>query len=225
MMYLSQLILNPACRLVQRDLTRPYEMHRTLSHAFPQGETHVARDTDDAAGILFRVDQQEGAISVLVQSKTAPDWAWLAEQHDSRGYHYLSRPVASKAVSIELAEGQILAFRLRANPTKRLSAGKGNIGRRVGIYDEEGQLAWLARKGEQHGFRMLQAQVSRDDKIEIEKAIERDGKVHKLELLSARFDGVLQVTDPDKLIQAVETGIGSAKGFGFGLLSLAPTPP
>ena len=223
MMYLSQLILNPACRLVQRDLARPYEMHRTLSHAFSQGDVHMMRDADDAAGILYRVDQNDGAISLLVQSKTAPDWAWLAEQGDSRGYRYLSRPVASKPVNIELAAGQTLAFRLRANPTKRLGRGaEKNASKRIGLYTEDEQLAWLARKGEQHGFRVLQAQVSRDGKIKNEKAIERDGKEHKLELLSVQFDGVLQVTDPDKLVAAVETGIGSAKGFGFGLLSLAP---
>ncbi len=223
MIFLSQLILNLACRLVQRDLARPYEMHRTLSHAFPQGDVHVMRDADDAVGILYRVDQNDGAIGVLVQSKTAPNWVWLAEQSDSRGYHYLSRPVASKLVSIETAAGQLLAFRLRANPTKRLGRGaEKNARKRIGLYTEAEQLAWLARKGEQHGFRVLQAQVSRDDKIVNERAIQRDGKEHKLELLSIQFDGVLQVTDPDPLIKAVHSGVGSGKAFGFGLLSLAP---
>ena len=36
-----------------------------------------------------------------------------------------------------------------------------------------------------------------------------------------RFNGLLQVTDPEKLMQAVRNGIGPAKAFGFGLLSLA----
>jgi CRISPR system Cascade subunit CasE len=36
------------------------------------------------------------------------------------------------------------------------------------------------------------------------------------------FEGVLRVNDPAKLIEAVRNGIGSAKGYGFGLLSLAP---
>jgi CRISPR system Cascade subunit CasE len=39
--------------------------------------------------------------------------------------------------------------------------------------------------------------------------------------LAVRFEGVLEVTDPDQLLQTVSEGIGSAKGFGFGLLSLA----
>jgi CRISPR system Cascade subunit CasE len=40
--------------------------------------------------------------------------------------------------------------------------------------------------------------------------------------MSVQFDGILRVSDPDKLHAAIENGIGSGKGFGFGLLSLAP---
>ena len=36
-----------------------------------------------------------------------------------------------------------------------------------------------------------------------------------------RFDGELTVTDPGELRDAVAAGIGPAKAFGFGLLSLA----
>lgn len=40
--------------------------------------------------------------------------------------------------------------------------------------------------------------------------------------LAVRFDGLLEVTDPGKFLETLRAGIGSAKGFGFGLLSLAP---
>jgi CRISPR system Cascade subunit CasE len=45
-----------------------------------------------------------------------------------------------------------------------------------------------------------------------------------LNLLSVQFDGLLQVLDPDALWHTVQAGVGSAKGFGFGLLSLARPP-
>ena len=38
---------------------------------------------------------------------------------------------------------------------------------------------------------------------------------------AVRFEGVLQVVDPVAFQQTLRCGIGSAKGFGFGLLSLA----
>jgi CRISPR system Cascade subunit CasE len=219
-MYLSRLILNPRSRRVQRELAEPYQMHRSLMKAFPD---HLAPGEER---VLFRVDEHPRlGLMLLVQSWDVPDWSWLAEE-GARGYLL---PVAEpnpavKPFDLRLAVGHTLSFRLRANPTKRLSTGKDNTGKRVGIYDEEEQLAWLARKGEQHGFRVLQAQVSRDGKIKDDDAIHREDRTHKLELLSVQFNGQLQVTDPDKLVSAVQTGIGSGKGFGFGLLSLAPAP-
>jgi len=37
-----------------------------------------------------------------------------------------------------------------------------------------------------------------------------------------QFRGTLEVTDVDAFIETWQSGIGSAKGFGFGLLLLAP---
>jgi CRISPR system Cascade subunit CasE len=83
----------------------------------------------------------------------------------------------------------------------------------VGIYAEDKQVEWLQRKAEMSGFRILQVQVRNDGKLKDER--------NSLELLTVQFDGLLQVIDSDRLAKAVTNGIGSAKGFGFGLLSLA----
>ncbi len=217
-MYLSRLILNPRTRRVQRELAQPYEMHRSVMRAF-RADLQASEER-----VLWRVDEHPRlGLALLVQSWDAPDWTWLAEE-GARGYLLpVDEPnPAVKPFELRPAVGQTLSFRLRANPTKRLGkSAEYDKGKRVGLYDEEDQLAWLAHKGEAHGFRVLQAQVSRDGKIKDADAIHRDDKTHKLELLSVQFDGILQVTDPDKLVAAVQAGIGSGKGFGFGLLSLA----
>lgn len=218
-MYLSRLVLNPRNRRVQRELARPYEMHRSIMRAFPDG----LRSGEER--VLWRVDEHPRlGVTLLVQSWGVPDWSWLAEE-SARGYLLpVGEPnPAVKSYDLRLTAGQMLTFRLRANPTKRLGKGVGDDhGKRVGIYREEEQIAWLTRKGEQHGFRVVQVQVSRDGKIKDSDAIHREDGTHKLELLSVQFDGILQVTDPEKLVSAVQNGIGSGKGFGFGLLSLAP---
>ena len=220
-MYLSRLILNLRSRQVRSELSRPYEMHRTLLRAFPTGKVHTNRTEEDATGLLFRLDEdaRTGNLQLLAQSQLLPDWTYLAATD------YLLPAVPGnpgiREVSLQFQAGQLLAFRLRANPTKRLSAGKSNKGKRVGIYDEEAQLAWLARKGEQHGFRLLQTQVSRDGKFKQAQAISAQNGAHDLELFSVQFDGVLQVSDPAALVRSVGAGIGSGKAFGFGLLSLA----
>jgi CRISPR system Cascade subunit CasE len=37
-----------------------------------------------------------------------------------------------------------------------------------------------------------------------------------------QFRGILEVTDPAQFAETYRQGIGSAKGFGFGLMLLAP---
>lgn len=224
-MYLSQLLLNPRSAQVRAELARPYEMHRTLLKAFPAGGVNQDRADDDAAGVLFRVDEKplESVIAVLVQSKIPPDWSFLSDKRDARGHAYLLQPAEFKPFELKLVAGQMLAFRLRANPTKRLgNHARDENGKRVGIYDEAGQLEWLKRKVEAGGCRIVRAMVSRDERIENKDAIHRDNRTHDLKLLSVQFDGILQVVSMEDLWKTVVRGIGSGKVFGFGLLSLAP---
>jgi CRISPR system Cascade subunit CasE len=48
----------------------------------------------------------------------------------------------------------------------------------------------------------------------------RQGDVGKI--VPVRFEGILSVDDPQRLLELVRHGIGPAKAFGCGLLSLAP---
>lgn len=216
-MYLSRLMLNPRDRTAQREIGNPYELHRTLMAAFPENLPKSER-------VLFRpdTDPRTGIPTVLVQSHTAPDWADL-QARDT----YLLPPShlppqiftnpATKRFDLadQLAAGQTLAFRLRANPTVKRD------GSRHGLYKEEDQRAWLDRKGERHGFRVARVTVIKEGNTYAWKP-RKGGKKRKLTHYAVRFEGVLQVTDPDALWDAIQTGIGSAKSFGFGLLSLAP---
>ncbi len=215
-MYLSKLTLNQRNRQVMSDLARPYEMHRTLLSVLPDGGVHQPRNGENAHGILFRVDQQlqTGVHHVLVQSNNQPSWTQLEAKQDARSEPYLLCTVESKNIAPFFQLGQQLGFRLLANPTKRLSADKGNKGKRIGLYKVEEQIEWLERKAQQHGFEVHSALPSRQDHSQ--------DRVHKLEFFSVQFDGILQVTDPVAFLTAVQAGIGSGKAFGFGLLSLAP---
>jgi CRISPR system Cascade subunit CasE len=224
-MHLSKLTLNPRSREARRDLAAPYDLHRTLLRGFP----------DAAQGgpgrVLWRVDidRRTDDLTVLVQSEKQPDWAPL-EALDS----YLLQPVESKQVELTLSPGHRLAFRLRANPTVKRDD------KRLGLLREEEQLAWLDRKASGGGFRLLGVRVTPEGMV---KSNRRVGQVAKpvtatstgqatcptgegatMTFLAVRFDGVLEVTDPEAFLKTVENGIGSAKAFGFGLLSLAPAP-
>jgi CRISPR system Cascade subunit CasE len=229
---------------VQRDLGDPYQMHRTILHGFPTGKVEVKRNDDGAVGVLYRVDAQpqSGLPILLVQSQVAPDWSFL-QAETFQNYLLPTDPwqgdenPAVKARMIEFQPEQLLAFRLRANPTRRLGkTAASNIGKRVGIYEEEKQLDWLQRKAEQSGFRLLRTQIVQGDKLQWEelRQIERrkteenntnqpdEKRPPKTGVLEVQFDGILQVTDPTAFLTAIQAGIGSGKAFGFGLLSVAP---
>lgn len=217
-MYLSKLILNPRSRRVQREVAEPYQMHRSLMGAFPKN----LKEGDER--VLFRLEPgRDGALVLLVQSWALPDWSWLAEP-EARGYLLpVSEPnPAVKSFDLDLAAGQVLAFRLRANPTQRKTMGDNKW--RVGIYDEQEQLNWLTRKGEQGGFRLISARTTKQDDVGGKIEDKDSGKKHELKLAAVHFDGLLQVTDPERLRETVRHGIGSGKGLGFGLLSLARPP-
>ena len=202
-MYLSRLLPCLRSQVVRDTLAHFYKLHGTLMLAFP-------RENEGGAGrVMFRVDVERmtGAVSILVQSDKPPSWSALPER-------FLGEPAACKSFVPGFIVGQRLIFRLRANPTVKRD------GKRLPLRTEDEQVAWLARKGGEAGFRVLHSDVAVED---AETGHKRGaGTTMTITLHAVRFDGVLTVTDPEKLSQAVRDGIGSAKGFGFGLLSLAP---
>jgi CRISPR system Cascade subunit CasE len=127
-MYLSRLILNTRCRAVQRDIGAPQEMHRTVLRGFPDDLDHSQER------VLYRLDQMErgSLLYLLVQSQQEPDWTGL--DADYLAQDAVDNP-AIKQIDLAVAPGQRLAFRLRANPTKRLgTSAESSTGKRVGIY-------------------------------------------------------------------------------------------
>jgi CRISPR system Cascade subunit CasE len=208
-MNLSKLTLNSRSRQVQAELSNPYEMHRTLMSAFPtklEGKERVLYRLEISRTLPYLV--------ILLQSELTPDWSRL-EQRD-----YLLGPVQIKLFDPQFRVGQTLAFRLAANPTKRLkSALKDEPGKRVSLFRPEEQEIWLNRKAIQNGFSVLNVQVTNlSEQLAFKK--DKDQRM-KITHHGARFDGILQVEDPGLFTLALSGGIGSAKGFGFGLLSLA----
>lgn len=221
-MYLSQLTLNPRSREAQRDMSDPYQLHKTLTtRCFAEDSIIAQRNTSRveataAHGLLFRLDAdpRTSQLVILAQSRARPNWGGLPD-----GYALAIKGPKDIDLSDVLAAGRTFRFRLRASPTKRLGNStqfKQDIGKRVPIKAEDEQLAWLHRKGEQHGFKIIRAQISEKDLQSGHKA------GNAMRWHSACFDGVLAVTDSTALRTAVESGIGTAKGMGFGLLSLAP---
>ena len=202
-MYLTRLRLEPRSAQARRDLSDAYQMHKSLARAF------AADETSKPERFLWRLETVGHDWSnpiVLVQSNCAADWSCL-----ERLPQYLKQPAETKALAPErLIQAQAdYRFRLLANPTVTRD------GKRYGLASEDEQLAWLARQSEKHGFELKAAWVSSSDVAKMRKAS------MSMQVQRAWFEGVLQVRQSDLLIQAFAAGLGPAKAFGCGLLSLA----
>ncbi|QXD16413.1 type I-E CRISPR-associated protein Cas6/Cse3/CasE [Rhodocaloribacter litoris] len=222
-MYLSRLFLNPRNPGARRDAARPYELHRTLLRALEHAP--------DPERLLFRLEPERGpgVPVVLVQTDhTPPDWGPLMANG------YLLRADGPKAFEPALHAGQRLRFRLVANPTvKKKVPGKKHGARVPLIHDGPNAHGypsyhdWLRRRAEQAGFEVLAVQDAPFRTAPKRRKREVPATTYEktqIPLFGVRFDGVLRVTDPARLAEALRRGIGPAKAFGFGLLSLAPAP-
>ena len=223
-MYLSRLLLDPRSRTVRQDTANCYALHQRVMEGFPS----VQADGNARArlGILHRLDvEPRGNLwRLLVQSRVEPSWralpsGYLLTTDDNPACKEVGRFYATVSV------GRLLQFRLRANPTKKIDTksgpdGRRRNGKRVELRSVEEQLAWLRRKGEDAGFVALQA-VPRPDKVAGARRADVGGGA-RMTFGAVVFDGVLRVTDADRFREALVQGVGSAKAFGFGLLSVAP---
>ncbi|WP_170140229.1 type I-E CRISPR-associated protein Cas6/Cse3/CasE [Prauserella marina] len=164
----------------------------------------------------------------FVQSRTRPDWGHLDG--------YLARPAETRDLSVAfeaLRPGKTLAFRLMANPTKRMSPQDqqdpdrkgGRRDNRYPILKTEDQVKWLIKRGSQSGF-VIPAGVNARPDVALTSSPRLTGRQtgnrgNKITVDPVRYDGHLVVTDPEALVAALTAGIGPAKAYGCGLLSLA----
>jgi len=203
-MYLSKI------HIPWQQAKNPYQLHQALWRLFPGHE-------DAEREFLFRVEQMQNGVgaNVLLQSALQPQ---TCEQSPLI--------LAQRDYVFNVQNGQRLRFRLRANPIKTIKDNsKGTVEKngktftktvRVPLLHEEQQQAWLERKLQD--FAQLETLIVQPEPVlYFRKAKEgRSGKIQ-----TVMFDGVLTVIDAEAFNHQTAQGIGPAKAFGCGLLSLA----
>lgn len=121
-----------------------------------------------------------------------------------------------------------------AQGEKRQTARAFRVGHRTAAH----QLDWLLRRTSSWGFEIPAAtgfpspdddgpaDVPRDVRIVARQVYRFRKGVNgpQVVLATATFEGRLRVTDPDLLAEKLLSGIGPAKAYGCGLLTLAPLP-
>ena len=200
-MYLSKVMIHGS---ISRN---PYEIHRTLWRLFPE-------DADAERDYLFRVERSsQQQAEVLMQSCREPVVRDLAG----------TKLIASRNYPLILKAETRLRFLLVANPVKtitdeggRLNA-KGEVKKcRVPLIHEEEWRIWLERK--LADCAVLETLIT-EKRLPLHFRKSKGKRVGKIQPVN--FQGILSVSDSSAFSELVVSGIGPAKAFGCGLLSLA----
>lgn len=219
-MFFTRFEFNPARRGAKHLLASPHRLHAAVLAAFP----HSASTTSDDGRVLWRLDQPAHRALLYLVSPARPDLTHMVEEAgwpstrtcDTRDYATLLDRLAAR---------DTYAFRLTANPTFSRAQSEGR-GKRLGHVTVNQQLGWLLDRIERYGFTIPVIEAHGDKEPDVTVLTRATHKFARggrtITLATATYGGTLQVSNPDALRAALTRGIGPAKGYGCGLLTLAP---
>ncbi|WP_280541133.1 type I-E CRISPR-associated protein Cas6/Cse3/CasE [Chromohalobacter sp. 11-W] len=145
--------------------------------------------------------------------------------------------VQCKPFAPQLAKGERLAFRLRANPSIAKPMGQGRRSKRADVLMDarypfpKGERTsqacteamdaaarqWLTDRADAFGFTLP---VAPEVGAYRQYALSKKGGGDPIRYSSVDYEGLLEVTDPGRLIETLAHGVGRAKAFGCGLMML-----
>ncbi|MCT2360021.1 type I-E CRISPR-associated protein Cas6/Cse3/CasE [Brevibacterium sp. LS14] len=230
-MFLSRCELNAARRGAKHLLASPQKMHAAVEASFPSSSVGPEKSTSRK---LWRIDEGSPNPLLYIVSESPPDFTHIEEQAG-----WPTQPSWAVADYSPLLDGleadQIWEFRLTANPVHSVRRSEHERGKRFAHVTVAQQEGWLAKRAGKLGvaFDVGVAQPGSDDmtadedypvsfRVGERRLMKFRKKDNSVTIRKARFDGVLRVTDPQLLRSALINGIGSAKAYGCGLLTLAP---
>lgn len=204
-MYLSRVKINRNERNSVKLLGSLQVMHAAVEGCFNKG---------DSTRKLWRLDYFYHQPYVLIFSQYEPDFTHFVEQFGFRDDRGESRDFSR--VMKQLADGQCYRFRFCGNPVhsikERGADGRGRVVPHITVAQQE---EWFRKKSEAAGFMSEQFSIVQREAHKFS----RQGKV--VTLHTAVFEGILQIKDIETFKNSIVAGIGRAKSYGCGLLTLA----
>ncbi len=223
-MYLTRMQINPRRRGARRLIGSPQAMHAAVMAGFAD-----ARPTEEGR-VLWRLDTHAGQRTLLfIASPEQPDFTHIVEQAGwPTTETWQTRPYDPFLGS--LRAGQRWQFRLTANPVHAGRRPDWADTKPLGHVTVKQQEGWLLDRADRLGFRLVGA--SEPDSVPdecdlavVDRAVRRFRRTDRLvTITTATFEGQLEISDGPALRRALTHGVGRAKSYGCGLLTLARPP-
>jgi CRISPR system Cascade subunit CasE len=223
-MFLTKIAINPRRRTALKFMSSPQALHAAVMAGFVD-----ARPTEEGR-VLWRLDAYDPhRVILFVASPDQPDFTHLVEQAGwPTTETWTTRPYDPLLES--LRRGQQWQFRLTANPVRSGRRAGWTDTKPIGHVTVKQQERWLLDRAANAGFRLVHRQRAdaADDDFDlavIERSVRRfrRGDRH-VTIAMATFEGHLEITDAAALRRSLTFGIGRAKSYGCGLLTLARPP-
>jgi CRISPR system Cascade subunit CasE len=225
--YLSRVRINPQRAAARRLLSNPAHLRAAVLAGMPTQP--VTRR------VLWRLDNDAYQPLVYVVSEERPSFEHMVEQ---AGWPSAARPqfdVADYSSMLErLRRGERYSFRLGANPTytvTRRAADGTTRKQRAAHKTVEHQARWLHERADDLGLRIAMSVMSGEQQEASQPDLLVAGRTrHRfarngsgtVTIDVVTYLGHLVVADPERLRAALVSGVGRAKGYGCGLLTIAP---
>ncbi len=244
MAYLSRIWINPRRAQAQRLLRNRQVMHAAVLGGIPSQPV--------TERVLWRIDtDQTHRPALFAVTRSRPSWEHLvaqagwpgaAESEDPQELVREYRPLLDR-----LSAGQRFAFRLTANPVRasrspqqptavqrdKAAAGRSRRSVILGHRTVDHQTEWLVSRAKGWGF-AIAASASSDavgepvadlrvvgrERVSFRRG--RGGAPVTLQVVT--YEGALEIQDPGALVDALLAGMGRAKAYGCGMMTLAPLP-
>ncbi len=202
-MYLSRVKINNGIRNTIKFLSSPQIVHASVEGCFA---------SEEQTRKLWRLDYFRGQPYLLLLSQEKPNFTnlikqfgYVGEQGEIRTYQHLLDSLQS---------GSRYRFRLCANPVHSLPSEMGKRGKVVPHVTVKQQQEWLEQKCAKLGFAL-------DESVIVQRELKRFSRQQKyVTLHTAVYEGILTICDADVFRTALIQGIGRAKSYGCGLLTL-----
>lgn len=219
-MFLTKMPLNPRRRAARSLLSSPQALHAAVLAGFSDPSPN------DEGRVLWRLDTyDQHRVVLFTASPGKPDFTHLVEQVGwPTTEAWDTRPYDGLLESLRL--GQQWQFRLAGNTVHSGRRESWSDTKPIGHVTVDQQQRWLLDRAQRCGFRIAETTAGVEEPVPDCRVVERGTRRFnrqgaRVTITTATFEGRLEITDVSAFRHSLTFGIGRAKAYGCGLLTIA----